>query len=315
MTELHRPLEMPVAGVHVLGAGTTRSGKTFTSAAVECAMAVWQPAGATRPMRVIVQSVGDVKHKLALRMEPRSAISARSVPHIEAMLCAHRDVFDWRQQNTSLNLAEVRNATERLPVFRIVLDELASFMRHRFDVEGAPCTSEYSTMAQVQQRREDTLVDLAEKSAEAGGVLSMWTQYPTEKVIPTSVRNNAGFRIVHRVPERQQPAVVLGDGLDSFSFDEVSDAGQGEFFYRRSSARGGHGAREERNRVHRARGLFVSTGEQVELFRAAAPFAPTASSCPDVDRLLRRYGYWCRYFGVEADSHEVPGMSSDEAVA
>jgi hypothetical protein len=188
-------------------------------------------------------------------------------------------------------------------------------MRNGFDAPDSPASVEYRTLAQVRQRRTEVLVDLAEKSAEAGGVLSLWTQYPTEDVIPTSIRNNMGFRILHRVPEAQMPRVVLGDGLDSFGFDEVSDADQGEVFYRRNSARGGHGARAERNRVHRARSLFVSTGEQVELFKRAAVFAPTPSSSPDVARLLRRYGHWCGYFGVDPASHEVPGMSSDEAAA
>lgn len=257
-TELHQPLECPLAGSHVLVAGMSGAGKSYTMSSILAGLSVWQPQG--RQLRAISINIADPKRTFGATWQERCNVTAFTVDETRALLWAAADECD-RRQRLKPDMAEIRDPTEEFPIVWLVVDELATYMRAG------------RTRIERDARAEDVL-DLAEKARESGVVLMLGTQFPYDDVITTKVRGNMGFRICHRVEEDTQPKTVLGGGWQLHaSFQDFTTAEDGEFYYRRN-ARAGAGARAEHGGVYRARGYLLSETEMRDVAHLSAPLAP-----------------------------------------
>lgn len=263
MTELLRPLEMPLTGAHVLVGGKTGSGKSYTMLSLACALAVWQP-DASAASRCVALCVADMKDTFANTLAPRAALVARTSRDIDAMFKALRDYFRTRQAGRS-SMAPLIWPTPDQPAVWIFLDELASWL----EAEDGD-----------RSERLRLLGDAARTMREAGGVLCIGVQHPYADILPNSIRGNVSYALCHRMNRHEEVKLVLGPGWSTYvGMHEVQAAGNGEFFYTRDAAVGGPGADDERGRVLRARGLFldVERGEATNVLRFSRRFMPDMS--------------------------------------
>lgn len=255
-TELHQPLECPLAGSHVLVAGMSGAGKSYTMSSILAGLSVWQPEG--RQLRAISINIGDLKSTFADTWQARCNLTARTDDEMFALLYAVKDEV-MRRQAAKTSMAEIRDPSEEFPIVWLVIDELAEF---------------YNVERKEKERRQGIVTSIGNLARESGIVMMVGTQFPYDDIITTKLRGNMGFRICHRVEEDTQPKTVLGGGWQLHAeFQDFTMAEDGEFYYKRN-ARAGAGARAEHGSVCRARGYLLSEDDMTRVAHLSAPLAP-----------------------------------------